>query len=348
MNPPSVRPEMTVATSLRAGTDERVLHLAATAAQRLGLGMRLVHGLDVRMYNVWIDALSATEGVRARMATERERAEAEARATLRDVAAALATETLLVGYEVRRDHGAAAVIGDAEERDTCVIATGLDREHGLMAAVGGVTPYGILTHSPRSVLAFGDDCTADFARARLRILIADDLRPDTLAAVHTGLALGVATGGANILHVHSFRDLHEELIAFVSKKSGANGRDEDRLAFEEQLRSSHRQNLMLRANRFPSQLAASGGSYEARVVEGTLDQCLVEAQEEFKPDLVVVGRHRPLHTRPLHVGQLPWERLLRLDAAILVVPPGETRFGRLLLKTEQTTETIPSTSKEIS
>jgi nucleotide-binding universal stress UspA family protein len=188
------------------------------------------------------------------------------------------------------------------------------------------TTLTLMHEAPLPVLAVPNNHALDFAKAPFRMLIADDLLESTQEAARKAYEFAASLSSCHLRHVHVHGDLAERVRHLwqnlVGRAASALGEDitseEEAVAAEFKAR---KERLTRQGYPFTSEPARRGVSVEIDMRSGAVESELSAAIKDSDADVVIFGRHRLLHTRPLLIGRMPFHAMLRANCGVLMVPP---------------------------
>lgn len=301
------------------GRSQPLVGIAADLCRRTGKKLHLLHAVEP-----WgvpflgapglAEAAEAVEG-HAKAAAERHLAELAG-----GVEGVAVTTTVVVGKPAER-------IGkEAESAGSCLLLIGADARQRRFMPRGFSTALSLMVTAPVPVFCVDVAATPRLPDDALAILLADDLSPQSEAAVSFAFDLASAFGDATLHHLHvngmTLEGLRSGLeVAAATARTAVNPARTAADVFDALVRKM-REELGARAASYRDYLEEAGGAYQAEVRTGQVRaelQAFVDANE---PDVLVFGRHRSVHTRPFFLGRMPLEAMLAFARPVIVVPYG--------------------------
>lgn len=158
---------------------------------------------------------------------------------------------------------------------------------------------------------------------KLRILVGDDLRDATDRAVSTAFEFGASSRGSvlelfiDTMNAEVFADYIRSAIRLAHARGETMASAEE---IQEMILKNWRDKLSGRCLTGKRKLQSSGGAFEEVIATGKIAEVLEAKITAFKPDLLVFGRHRGIHTEFSQLGQLTLFAMLALHRPILIVP----------------------------
>jgi nucleotide-binding universal stress UspA family protein len=182
--------------------------------------------------------------------------------------------------------------------------------------------FQLLAHAAMPVLVLPDLTPRPRRRERpLRVLLADEMSAGTTPVIAAATRLVEALElPIELMHLH---------VAAVPAVGFALSPDYQLdvwpgLSVSERLVSDHhehlKQTMRTRAVALERALRTAGGQYRAELWHGHVADEIARAVQTLEPDITVFGRHQLIHRKPLALGQMPFDAMLKLNGAILVAP----------------------------
>ncbi len=289
-----------------------VADTAAALARRFDMDLRLVHVIEEEPLQPWVVEVPGyyyslpipEDALAARVA--------DGRAKL-----AKLVEATHLGGRARGE----VLVGDTEEalisysklHRANLLVTSCASEYGDFTGFLSTT-IALMAHAPLPVLVVDTGRTPDFTRPGLAILVGDDLEAGSQEALRRTFELASKMPGSRVRQVNVHGRRRPLLHA-----------DADLLARDHEAR---RAKLCERGQPFRDRVAAKT-DIEVDIREGDVVRELTASMADFKPDLLVVGRHKALKLRPFLIGKVPFRQTLKGPCAVLVVPPPEELYANL-------------------
>src|SRR5690606_35329942 len=143
------------------------------------------------------------------------------------------------------------------------------------------------------------------SKKRLRMLIADDLSDDGQDVVMSALDIARALGDTDVLHIHACSLSDENIKEWINNLAPTAREQRNAAEISLAIRHSQDEILKLRAPARLPLLEARGGTYRYEVVSGDLIEQITKSADEFVADILIFGRHRPLHRKSFSIGRVP-------------------------------------------
>lgn len=308
---------------------EVLVQTATSLARAFEMEVRLVNVLDVPVAPLFIDptgyALAAYPIASAVDAMAQER-----RARLAKLAAGMGLEGRVRIDVIAGD--TAGALGDyACLHRANLLLTGCSPRPALIPQ-GLSTALTLMAHAPLPVLVVGRECVFDAEKGALRILLADDLQAGSEEAARRAFELAKKRAGVvRHLHVHGdfreiLRDTWRDLAAAHPRLLDVHHEAEALLRQDSEVRLAA---LAARGAPYRAQAEAAGVTVETDCRLGKVLGELHDCVAEFRPDLLVFGRHRTVKGRPFVLGRAPFSAMLREHLPVLVVPPAAELYANL-------------------
>ncbi len=217
----------------------------------------------------------------------------------------------------------------AEEAGSALLLIGADSKAKTFQWRGISTALSLLAGSDVPVMAVDTELYAAsggsiFPNEKLTILLADDMSPEAESAVALAFDLGTLSGRTVLHHLHVNGMTPENLRSGLETAAAASHTPIDTSKSFGDVFSAldrHLQDqLAARAAPFREYLEAAGGLYVPEVLTGNVKTELAAYVDAVRPDVLIFGRHRTLHTRPFFLGRLPFAAMMALHKPLVVVP----------------------------
>lgn len=226
-------------------------------------------------------------------------------------------------------NAAQALISDAATSGAKLIVCGTKAISHRFLPKGFSTALSLMADSPIPVMIVPEDCRS-FKDEEPVIMLADDLTDSCWGALHTALELCLSLKKPKLVHVHMFDSRREELKQFSKKLMEKLDLDTvpldgdfsfQKLADEFEERVKEKMNHRLGTAK--GLIESAGGTYEVRTYFGDVQKNFTRATLDYKPDLVVFGRHETVHRRPFSIGKMPFYAMLDLHKPLIIAPRGQ-------------------------
>ncbi len=287
--------------------DEQTETVAATAAalaRRFDLEARFVHVVGPISPDLMVaDAPASWSGLSSYQDMLLENAKASRR-RLGDLVDGLALGSRGFGDVIFGEIDT-VLIEYAKLHRASVLMTGCSREYGVLEQSFS-TALSLMAHAPMPVLVVSKEHRLDLSKEGLRILLADDLRPESEEVARRAFEVAADFAPARVRQVHV-----------------QGGNVLNRAAAIE----------AMKARAIPQEAAAAalGCEVERDVRLGKSLGELDHEIREFMPDLVVFGRHKAMRTRPFAIGRMPLRTMLHFGLPLMIVPPCKELYANLHL-----------------
>ena len=202
------------------------------------------------------------------------------------------------------------IVEEADAPDVAAVVVGTGRSTHRFVPTGWSVVLSLMARAKAPVLTVPQDAELDLGGVHARLLVADDLREKSLAAVELGFEMAARLNKATVRHVHVEQAFLETVgpIDFPIP-------DDARGAVGDYVMTK----LKSRGHKLKQALIRSGGQCEEFMTSGPVDRAVTVEVESFKPDLIIFGRHRGF-TQVASFGQLPFYAMLAFGSPVLVVP----------------------------
>lgn len=212
---------------------------------------------------------------------------------------------------------------------SCLLLLGLSYERARHVPSSFSTALSLVSDSPVPIMVLdGSTRQAELAMDKLHVLLADDLAEKTEATV--AFAFDLAGSGTDterrdmLTHLH-VSGLTREVIgaALVAAAGASHGLvDPDRVSADVHACTveAFRARLEKRAEPYLEYFEEAGGTYRVRLAEGAVEEEILQAVRELEPDVLLFARHHPYHTKPFHLGRVPYRAMLAAQKPVIVVP----------------------------
>jgi nucleotide-binding universal stress UspA family protein len=217
------------------------------------------------------------------------------------------------------------IIADSIASRVSLIVSATSKTGHRFVLKGFSTALSLISDAPVPVLVIPGGVELDMSRRGLRILLADDLRPEREDARQAAFALAAVCPESKLLHVHVNPLSEQHLVRMLERTAASHpGGSGARELSSKSLYKGARDELAARLESFGSPcrqtLTESGGRYESALLEGDVVESLERKMVEWDPEIIVFGRHHLAQRRSLLPGQLPFRTMLSQKRAIMVAP----------------------------
>jgi nucleotide-binding universal stress UspA family protein len=233
-------------------------------------------------------------------------------------------DDLTIRREIRSGKPAAELARIAEDVGAALMLVGADYGNLRFLPRGFSTAMSLMVSSPCPVCVIDAKAEKKFLHDPARFVLADDLGPESEAAVAFAYALAAAMDQSELHHVHvnglSFETLKAGLgTATATAHTPLNAVASSEDVFDALL-ARLREKLEARAQPHREYLDAAGGTVVTEVLTGEVNEQVGALSASVEPDLLIFGRHQAYHTRPFFIGRLPFRQMLAQKRPIVIVP----------------------------
>ncbi len=183
----------------------------------------------------------------------------------------------------------------------------------------------LMSHAKLPVMVVNTKQKADLDSDRLSIVIADDLKSSSNAAVVGGCELAFALGKGDIFHLY-VNGVTKDLLEAALSTALASSRSSSDTALSSQ--EVHAAMLQQFEGRLESRtvglnmaLDITACRYHRELLtDGSVMDAMQSYVDKKKANLIVFGRHQSFHRKPFGVGQMPFYAMLNLGCPVVVFP----------------------------
>lgn len=308
---------------------KRAVQVAEQYCYRTGAELRLVHVCE-NVYTAEIAAISAGGMVVMPpeiFETAEENAKEDAKAKMFDltqlVKAPIKVSTHILG--VVPGSVAEAIEAEAISSRADLIFVGASPGSHRFIPRGFSCALSLMSHAKVPVMVVNVNQTSSLGGDRLAMVIADDLKSESNAAVVGGCELAFALAKTDIYHLYVNGVTEEALESALGSALAASRSQSDvsvsakevHQALLKQLQTKL-ENRTLGANVSLEMTACR--YYRDILTKASVTDCLETYVKQKKADIVVFGRHHAFHRKPFSIGQMPYYAMLTLNASVLVFP----------------------------
>lgn len=216
------------------------------------------------------------------------------------------------------------VSAEAMARGAALIVTGASPGSHRFIPKGLSTALSLMGHSDIPVMVMTKDSKFDLEHQPFRILVADDLRENSVPALRLVVALSKIAANSEILQVHVNGLTRETLTSGLETAAATSHSAPITSATAEEVFSIMMKNI---ESKMEDRLRAAAGTMPAKAVAAKKMVCTGSVTDElqkvlgtFPADVVVYGRHQTFHHKPFSVGQVPFYSVLALRRPVIVAP----------------------------
>ncbi|MDQ3234620.1 MAG: universal stress protein [Pseudobdellovibrionaceae bacterium] len=210
----------------------------------------------------------------------------------------------ITGVVLEAKDAAEGIISEAIVLKSDLVVTGTSRTSYKYIYSGFSTSLSLMSSSPAPVLVMPEEASIDWNQDGLKILVADDLRSDSIGVMGFAANLAMHFNRSVVQHIHVIENSPQALGLDLAD-------DEVRNLCEQELHRRSQEFISLSHNRV---------EYKAQAIFGQVDAGIERIIEDQRPDLIVFGRHRMIKVRPLMIGRMTSRALLDLKRPVIVVP----------------------------
>lgn len=302
-----------------------ILQAAGALAQRTGLSLDVIHVSEYWIGRTWPTDMmmggpmgglvGAVEDESLRMAQDKLH-----QLVAKNLHGQTVTEDVILGYpaDVIRAH---ALTINAE----LIVVGGVAKDYKYLPK-GLSTVLGLLSDAPCPVLAIPKDFGSPWTKARLSVLLSDDLQPQTESAMITGYELSAALGNTDVTHVHVNKLSQADLKTALDSAAAAAHVPMSAINIETVwtgAMQSMDQTIAARGAGRRHLVEARGGTVKTSVLQGDPATEITQIAEQQKCDLLVFGRHKTWRQKPFAIGQMPFHSMLNCGRPLLVAGSNE-------------------------
>ncbi len=213
---------------------------------------------------------------------------------------------------------------EALATDCAMIIVGARSDSHRFIPRGFSCALSLMSRSKLPVMVVNTKQTVDLNAERLHLLIADDLKEHSIAAVKGGFHLACAMKNTDIKHVHINAVTMEAIQASCDTAFATSHAQSPLISAKDiyvSLIDQLEKKLEVRTTGMNKSLGTSSGHYNSSVVtDHSVTSCLEKFVEQKHIHLLVFGRHQTLYHKPFVVGQMPYYAMLNLSCPIIVFP----------------------------
>lgn len=294
---------MTKATTILAATD-----LSAPSRHAVERAFRLAAITDSELYLLHVTELDALDGLREMLGDDvlgvKAALNSDARARLRHLTGDAAIHRGVAARTcVAEGNPIHTIAAEADSLDAGLLVLGARGESFLRHALLGSTAARLLRKSVSRPVLVVKQAPHEAYRS---VVVAVDFSPVSLQAIH--LARSWAPG-ADVVLLHAFELPYEGKLTFA-------GVD------DQVIRRYVAQEAEVRRKRIHELAVAAGLTaleYSARIVHGDPAQQIIQMEQEFDADLIVVGKHGAHIAEELLLGSVTKHVLAESQCDLLVI-----------------------------
>jgi nucleotide-binding universal stress UspA family protein len=197
---------------------------------------------------------------------------------------------------------AQGIVSEAISRNANLIVVGTSRPSYRHVYRGFSTALSLMASSQLPVLVVPEEAELKWDDRDFRILIADDLKSDSVAVVRQGLSFAAALGPCKVEHLHVIENSPFTFFKLDGKL---------------ELQRACREEMKRRAKEFLQ--AITDIEYHPEVCFGDVAETLHDILEDRPMTLIVFGRHKTFKFQPFAIGRMTANAMLELKRPVLLV-----------------------------
>lgn len=185
----------------------------------------------------------------------------------------------------------------------------------------------LVSSSNVPVLVASDIQTQDLSTPTIDMLIADDLKPTSNAAITDACLLATKLRKTNIHHIHingMTSELLTNIVDTAMAASHTRAANISGLQVFKELKKQLEVALETRVDGQQKAFSESDCNYHRELVTAaSVTKALSQFVDDKKINLAVFGRHQSIQHKPFGIGQMPFYAMLSLHCPVLVCPANE-------------------------
>ncbi len=188
------------------------------------------------------------------------------------------------------------------------------------------TLFKILSHAdlPVFIIPQNYDAAAWAEKKSLQFLVADDLNENESQLINTTFRLAASLEKTNILHLHvnplSLAHLESTISAGLDPSALMGSQPVNTGELYSLMQNNLERQMHSRVIPYVHWAEQAGVTYQNVVEVGEPREEIALKIAEVKPDLVICGKHRFIHSHPFYIGQVPFQAMIKSSTPILFVP----------------------------
>lgn len=189
------------------------------------------------------------------------------------------------------------------------------------------TALSLMSHSKKPTIVIPESCERDFSKQHITILAADDLTDNSFEAINVACELAFNQGNTDVVHFYITPQTKDEMEMWAEKILEYMIANE--LEYKEDMvRQSSFEAVSKNINKKMDNrlgmlknvmVTAPNVQYKQLVRFGDVMEQFNDVVSEYKPDLIVFGRHHFIHNKPWAFGKMPFYAMLNLNCPVMVV-----------------------------
>ncbi|MBC7659174.1 MAG: universal stress protein [Chitinophagaceae bacterium] len=218
----------------------------------------------------------------------------------------------------------ATILDEARMHDADIILCGAAKASVGILPEALSTVLSVMGKAPIPVIVAPPQKPSEFNKTKFRIVVADDLGPDSVAAVRWALSLASHIMACRVFHVHVEPLTREVAIeTFYATSCGSDipiVPEFDPGVLYDQKMEATKKNLESRLTQLGIGGTIDKANYETQLFSGSVAEVIAHESELDFADLIVFGRHHFIHNHPLALGKVSYKTMLRQHYPVVVVP----------------------------
>ncbi len=189
------------------------------------------------------------------------------------------------------------------------------------ALSGFSTALSLMGSAPCPVLVMGAD---QFNRPQVeKLLLADDLSSNSGKACEFAYEFAGGLAPSKMFHIHVSGITKDSLKTALELSANASHTPQIPLDSVDKVYHEVQSALLEKLRQRACQVGRDV-EQNVSVRAGQVQDELGAAVAEFKPGVLVFGRHKRVHTKPFFIGRVPFKSMLAMNLPVLVVPEVES------------------------
>lgn len=223
-------------------------------------------------------------------------------------------------------HSPAELIeAEALSQNCSLVVVGANPQSHKFLPKGLSCALSLMSRAKLPVMVINQNHTADFGAHRLKLIITDDLKDQSIQAVSGGCDLAFKLGNIDIHHVHINGLTIDALEAGINAAMAAShSQPKPAVSAKDVYDATLKQlegKLESRTLGLGVPLELSGCHYKRSIMtKDSVLEGLEQLAKDEKANLVAFGRHQTFHGGPFNLGQMPFYAMLKLECPIVIFP----------------------------
>lgn len=286
---------------------EKTLRIAHELAKQLKGSLRIVSVFEPTNAPHWGDVPIPRDMMATRasmyhaLRVGREEALKRLRQEIQEIAARY-SDVHAQGTVVEAWDPAQGIVSEAISRNASLIVVGTSRPSYRHVFRGFSTALSLMASSQVPVLVIPEEADLKWDDRDFRMLIADDLKSDSVAVLRQGLSFAAALGGCKVEHLHV---IENSPLGFFK----LDGKIELQRACKEEMKRRSKGFLQV----------IPDIEYQPEASFGDVADTLQDILENRPIKLLVFGRHKTFKFQPFAIGRMTANAMLELKKPVLLV-----------------------------